>query len=107
MTKSAEITLREALKKDFRKLYVKEYTTTWEAERIVRELEIDIMSLDNTLASLPTEEEIRKQVAEEIKNWGNKTCPHIMDGEITRLLTHRECDVCWHTLMDRYGGDIK
>jgi len=47
-----EAKLREALKKDFRKLYVKEYTTTWEVERLIRGLEIDAMSLKNTLAVL-------------------------------------------------------
>jgi len=44
-----EVQLREALKKDFRKLYVEGYTTTWESERMVREIEIDNMSLSNTL----------------------------------------------------------
>ena len=42
--------LKEALKKDFRKLYVKEFSTMWEMERMVREIEIDIMKLDNVLA---------------------------------------------------------
>ncbi len=45
--------LREALKKDFRKLYVKNYTTTWELERIKIDIEIDIMGLSNTLALIP------------------------------------------------------
>ena len=52
--------LREALKRDFGKLYVHKYTTTWELDRITREIEIDTMSLDNTLALIPDEEEIRK-----------------------------------------------
>ena len=39
--------IKDALKKDFHKLYVKEFTTTWELERLVRDTEIDVMSLDN------------------------------------------------------------
>jgi enoyl reductase-like protein len=50
--------LREGLIKDFNKLYVKEYTTTWQVERVIRETEIDIMTLENTinqiLALLPS-----------------------------------------------------
>ena len=47
MTKEQQI--RAALKKDFESLYVKEYTTTWELDRLVRGLDIDIMSLKNTM----------------------------------------------------------
>jgi len=39
--------IKEALKKDFRTLYQKEFTTDWEAQRIVREIEIDVMGIDN------------------------------------------------------------
>jgi len=42
--------LKEALKKDFRKLYVREFTTNWEIQRLLREIEIDVMDLDNTLS---------------------------------------------------------
>ncbi len=45
-----EAQLKEALKKDFRRLYVKEFSTLWEMDRIVREVEIDIMDLRTTLA---------------------------------------------------------
>ena len=41
--------LKEALKKDFKKLYVKEYSTTWEIARLIRTLEIDAMPLENTM----------------------------------------------------------
>lgn len=44
--------IREGLKKDFNKLYVKEFTTTWEIERACREIELDIMSLDNTIQTI-------------------------------------------------------
>ena len=53
-----DVDLKEALKKDFRKLYVKEFSTQWEAERLVREVEIDIMDLSNTLALI---DDLRKQ----------------------------------------------
>ena len=51
--------LREALKKDFRKLYVRQYTADWETKRLVRELEIDIMALEHTAALF---EETRNQL---------------------------------------------
>ena len=44
--------LREALKKDFKKLYVREFTTDWMIQRLLREGEINIMSLENTLSLL-------------------------------------------------------
>jgi len=47
-----ESRLREGLIKDFNKLYVKEYTTMWEIERVVRETEIDIMTFDNTIKNI-------------------------------------------------------
>lgn len=47
--------IKDALKKDFRKLYVKEFTTDWEIQRLIRETEIDVMSFDNLLALLPDE----------------------------------------------------
>ncbi|HQJ73774.1 MAG TPA: hypothetical protein PLW74_02710 [Candidatus Dojkabacteria bacterium] len=40
--------LREALKKDFKELYVKEYTTGWKEQRFLRNTELNIMSLENT-----------------------------------------------------------
>lgn len=53
--------LREALKKDWRKLYVKEFTTNWQAERIVRETEIDIMSFE-ALEKLLADREIASRI---------------------------------------------
>jgi len=41
--------LREALKRDFNHLYVKEFTFAWRMERVVRAIEIDLMSLKNTM----------------------------------------------------------
>ena len=35
--------LKEAIKKDFHELYRKGYCTDWEAKRLVRDVEIDIM----------------------------------------------------------------
>lgn len=40
--------LREALKKDFKELYVKEYTIGWKEQRFLRNIELNIMSLENT-----------------------------------------------------------
>ena len=38
--------IREALKKDWRTLYVKEFKTDWAVQRLIRETEIDVMSLE-------------------------------------------------------------
>ncbi len=46
---TTEKLIREALKNVFDALYVKEYTTTWEAARLVRGIEIDIMKLEKTM----------------------------------------------------------
>ncbi len=54
--------IREALKKDFRKLYVKEFTTNWETVRLIREVEIDVMSLDNLEALLAKPQQPEQEV---------------------------------------------
>jgi hypothetical protein len=41
--------VKKALKKDFKNLYVQEFTTDWKAQRLLRVMEIDIMSLENTM----------------------------------------------------------
>jgi hypothetical protein len=37
--------IKAALKADFNKLYVKEFTTDWKTQRLVRGLEIDVMAM--------------------------------------------------------------
>jgi len=54
--------IREALKRDFRKLYVKEFTTNWETLRLIREVEIDVMSLDNLYALLSKPQQPEQEV---------------------------------------------
>lgn len=44
--------LRMAITRDFAKLYVKKFTTNWEAQRVVRALELELMDLPATLALL-------------------------------------------------------
>ena len=39
--------IKKALIKDFKNLFVMEFSTNWRAERIKAELEIEVMSLDN------------------------------------------------------------
>lgn len=41
--------LRESLKKDFHNLYQREFTTDWREQRVVRDIEIEIMNLNNVL----------------------------------------------------------
>lgn len=47
--KVTEKQIKEALKEDFNELYVKEFSTAWELERIVRGIEIDIMPFKNLM----------------------------------------------------------
>jgi len=44
-----ESELKEALIKDFNALYVKEFTTDWEVQRIIRGAEIVVMDLPHTM----------------------------------------------------------
>lgn len=39
--------LRKALLRDFKKLYVRQFSTDWKQQRLIRELEIEVMGLDN------------------------------------------------------------
>jgi len=56
--------LREAIRKDFHQLLVKEFTADWKIQRIVRDLEIDVISLDNTMQLITAD---RKRVALEAR----------------------------------------
>lgn len=44
--------LRKALMKDFESLYVKEFTTDWKVQRLIRQVEIGLMPLTNTMELL-------------------------------------------------------
>ena len=46
--------LKAALIKDFDALYVKEFTTGWKVERIIRSAEIAVMQLPNTMKIFDT-----------------------------------------------------
>jgi len=48
--------LQKALIKDFEQLYVKGFTTDWREQRMVRELEIKVMTFDNLKALIATAE---------------------------------------------------
>jgi len=48
--------IKEALKKDFARLYVKEFTTDWEAQRFIRNTEIKVMSFENLEKLIKKEE---------------------------------------------------
>src|ERR1700744_5486240 len=44
--------LKEALKKDYRALLVKQFSTNWEIERLVRQIELDVMQLPSLQAAI-------------------------------------------------------
>ncbi len=49
MPKLTEDKLKAALLQDFSTLYVKEFTTDWKVQRVIRGLEIQGMSFPNTM----------------------------------------------------------
>ena len=68
-----ETKLVEALRKDYKQLYVKEYTTRWREERFIRNIELGIMSLKNSEEYISEElskarEEGRKEVINELND---------------------------------------
>lgn len=69
------VELVKALQKDFNTLYVKEFTTAYKANRLVRNIEISIMRLDN----------VEKLITEAYKQG------HI-DGAIE--VVNNTCDIC-------------
>ena len=56
-----DIKLVRALQADFKKLYVKEFTINYKAQRLIRNMEIGIMQLPNL------EKYINRKVIEELK----------------------------------------
>lgn len=84
MTDELEKAIREALKWDFNKLYVKEYTTTWELERISRGIELDIMGLTNILSLIEGEIEQGREKLDAVK---------VELAELNKKLDDREDDL--------------
>ena len=50
-----DIKLVRALQKDFETLYVKEFTTAWKENRLIRNIELGIMRLENTEKYIATQ----------------------------------------------------
>ena len=44
--------LKEGMIKDFNELYVKEFTTEWKLERWCRKIELNLMTVDNSVDSI-------------------------------------------------------
>lgn len=65
--KHKDLGLVRALQKDFHALYVKEFTMGWKEYRFIRDIELGVMSLENTekyinklLSNIKENEEERK-----------------------------------------------
>lgn len=54
-TEKLEQKAQQALKADFHKLYVQQFTTDWEAQRLIRDTEIEIMGLKNLQTLIQSE----------------------------------------------------
>jgi hypothetical protein len=48
--------LRKSLKEDYKALLVKEFTADWKMQRLLRDLEIDVMDFDNLQDLIATKE---------------------------------------------------
>lgn len=91
-----ETKLVEALRKDYKELYVKEYTTGWREQRLLRNIELGIMSLRNTEKYISqelskareegfTRDELRvlQILLEESNDWQEEKIFTLFDGDIT------------------------
>ena len=97
MTTLSDEQLREALKKDFHSLYVKGFTTSWEAERLVRDTEIEVMSLDN-LAKLLTSQ--RQAIIKEVREGAVDVYWDEHNGELVQAVPLAHLDA----LEKKYNG---
>lgn len=62
-----DIKLVRALQKDFETLYVKEFTTAWKENRLIRNIELGIMRLENTEKYIATQNTaLLKEVADKV-----------------------------------------
>ena len=92
-----ETELVKALRKDFKELYVKEYTTGWREQRFIRNIELGIMSLKNTEKYISQEldkarEEGKKDLANEIAT--EVACGRVSEEEQWKTLNRVLNIVC-------------
>ena len=64
--KNIEEQIKEAVRKDFHKLYVKQFTTGWKEQRFLRDIEIGVMSFDSLTNLIQAEKE---QYLDEFVEW--------------------------------------
>lgn len=55
--------LRQAIRKDFHKLLVKEFTADWKIQRLLHDLELDVMYFDNTMQLFDTYTQAKEREA--------------------------------------------
>lgn len=60
--------LRQAVRKDFHELLVKEFTADWKIQRLLHDLELDVMDFDNTMQLFDTY--VKTEVNENSKAYG-------------------------------------
>jgi hypothetical protein len=82
--------LKEALIKDFKQLLQKEFTTDWKIQRMVRELEIGVMSLDNTEALINQKEKellgkVEKAIGENEYTIDPEGMPEYLANELVEI----------------------
>jgi hypothetical protein len=87
-----ETKLVEALRKDYKQLYVKEYTTRWREERFIRTIELGIMSLKNSEEYISQELD---KAREEGFNDGVEKTVGIIQKELDELLLQKDGENYW------------
>lgn len=88
---------RKALYEDFRTLYVPGFTTTWKEERMVRELEIDIMLFDHVRDYI-------RQVSDKAYEDGYKDCGKHwddIDSDLTGPIYDKGFKCGWKAAMEQ------
>ncbi|MCZ4544942.1 hypothetical protein BS618_07610 [Rhodococcus erythropolis] len=55
--------LRQAIRKDFHELLVKEFTADWKIQRLLHDLELDVMDFDNTMQLFDTYTQAKEREA--------------------------------------------
>lgn len=97
MEEKKETKLVKALRKDYKELYVKEYTTGWREQRLIRNIELGIMSLKNTEEYIS--QELDKAREEGYKKGRNKIDKSTPEEEIEESV--------WDMLEREEDGYIK
>lgn len=79
--------IKKAIRKDFKNLYQKEYTTNWKEQRFIRDIEIGVMIFNNL------EHLLQQQRDEDIKKIEELDCYYVGDSDTPEIDYLKKSDV--------------